>query len=130
MNYVNGNEESHPNIEYASPSFDVRVEPPIAIVRFSKGRRRNAFSSSRIQALDSIIIKELNNNAEVTCFVLTGGDGISFSTGRDFHKTMSFTGGKEIDDWIDTFTNLYSTILGIPKPVIAAIDGHAVGLGV
>lgn len=74
-------------------------------------------------------LENLIKNESVGCIFLTGGEDRSFSVGGDFHETSSFTGGKEIDIWLDNVTNLYTTIVGISKPVISAVDGYAVGLG-
>jgi len=61
--------------------------------------------------------------------VLTGGRDRSFSVGGDFNETSKFTGGDEVDHWVDNIINLHVAIAGISKPVIAAISGYAIGLG-
>ena len=116
------------NKTYAMGLFDVRVASRAALVEFSKGHRHNPFSQPRLRELE-YLVKELDANESVGCIVLTGGEGRSFGAGGDFNETSLFTGGEEVDKWIDNFTSLYTTIAGISKPVIAAIDGYAVGLG-
>lgn len=99
-----------------------------SLVDFSKGNRQNAFSQAKMRELRALV-KELDTDESVGCIVLYGGEGRSFSAGGDFNETSSFTGGDEVDIWLDEVTNLYTTIAGISKPVIAAIDGYAVGFG-
>lgn len=74
-------------------------------------------------------MKKLDADPSVGCIVFTGGKGRSFCAGGDFKETCDFTGGDEIDRWLDDVTGLYTTIAGISTSVIAAIDGYAVGLG-
>ncbi|KAA8575940.1 hypothetical protein EYC84_006105 [Monilinia fructicola] len=108
--------------------FVVRVESRAALVTFSKGNIHNPFNQSKMQELEALV-KRLDADDAVGCIVLTGGEGRSFSAGGDFHETSKFNGGDEVRAWIDNFTNLYTTVAGISKPVIAAIDGYAIGLG-
>ncbi|KAJ5496535.1 Carboxymethylproline synthase [Penicillium fimorum] len=115
------------DVEESNP-FVVTHSDPVALVEFSKGHRQNPFSQPKMRALNSII-NQLEADNSVTCIVLTGGQGRSFSAGGDFNETTTFNGGDEVDRWIDDVTSLYTTIAGISKPVIAAIDGYAVGLG-
>ncbi|KAB8290414.1 hypothetical protein EYC80_010846 [Monilinia laxa] len=81
-----------------------------------------------MQELEALV-KRLDADDTVGCIVLTGGEGRSFSAGGDFHETSKFNGGDEVRAWIDNFINLYTTVAGISKPVVAAIDGYAIGLG-
>ncbi|KAJ5312431.1 hypothetical protein PENANT_c027G06653 [Penicillium antarcticum] len=119
---TNGTEED------ASSPFVVTHHDRVALVEFSKGHRQNPFSQPKMRALESVIT-HLEADRSVGCIVLTGGQGRSFSAGGDFNETTTFNGGDEVDHWLDDVTNLYTTIAGISKPVIAAIDGYAVGLG-
>lgn len=112
----------------ASEYFVIRVASRAALVEFSKGNRQNAFSQPKMRELE-MLIKKLEADVSVGCVILSGGEGRSFSAGGDFHETSSFTGGDEVDTWLDDVTNLYTTIASISKPVIAAVDGYAVGLG-
>lgn len=111
-----------------SKIFVVRIASRAALVESSKGHRQNAFSQPKMRELENLI-KMLDADVSVGCVVLHGGEGRSFSAGGDFDETSLFTGGDEIDTWLDDVTSLYTTIASISKPVIAAVDGYAVGLG-
>lgn len=112
----------------SSDHFVVHISSGTALVEFSKGNRQNPFSRPKMRELTALT-KKLADDEEVGCIVLTGGEGRSFSAGGDFHETSHFTGGDEVDAWIDDFTHLYTTVAGISKPVVAAMDGYAIGLG-
>ncbi|MFV9874897.1 MAG: enoyl-CoA hydratase/isomerase family protein [Rickettsiales endosymbiont of Dermacentor nuttalli] len=119
----------HKNIENVNEnSIFILIEDKISIVDFGLGHRHNPFSGQRMNLLQDIIIK-LEENPEVQAVVLYGGDNRSFSVGGDFNEVSHFTGGEEVSSWIDNVNNLYTAILKFPKPIIAAIDGYAIGFG-
>ncbi|MDO1486847.1 enoyl-CoA hydratase [Rhodococcus rhodochrous] len=100
----------------------------VALVEFSQAHEQNPFSRARMRELTQLML-DLDGNDEVRCVVLYGGAGRSFGAGGDFNEVSEFSGGDEVDAWIDDITDLYSTIAGISKPVVAAIDGFAIGVG-
>ncbi|MEE6258689.1 enoyl-CoA hydratase/isomerase family protein [Plantactinospora sonchi] len=100
----------------------------IALLEFSEAHEQNPFSRARMRELRQLL-RTLDNDDEVNCVVLYGGPGRSFGAGGDFHEVSEFDGGDEVDDWIDDITDLYATLAGISKPVVAAVDGYAIGVG-
>ncbi|MBT2525927.1 enoyl-CoA hydratase/isomerase family protein [Streptomyces sp. ISL-99] len=100
----------------------------VALVEFSEAHEQNPFSRARMRELTRLL-RSLDADDSVACVVLTGGPGRSFGAGGDFNEVSEFTGGDEVDGWIDDITDLYTTIAGISKPVVAAIDGYAIGVG-
>ena len=110
-------------------SITIKVsENKVAIVEFTPGHRYNPFSGARMELLNQHI-NNLSQNPEVNAIIFYGGAGNSFSSGGDFNETTNFMGGEEVDVWIDRVNNLYKSVLLCPKPVIAAIDGYAIGFG-
>ncbi|MFF4033742.1 enoyl-CoA hydratase/isomerase family protein [Streptomyces sviceus] len=100
----------------------------VALVEFSQAHEQNPFSRARMRELTQLLL-DLDGDDDVRCVVLFGGAGRSFGAGGDFNEVSEFSGGDEVDAWIDDITTLYSTIAGISKPVVAAIDGFAIGVG-
>ncbi|MEV8309657.1 enoyl-CoA hydratase/isomerase family protein [Streptomyces flavidovirens] len=100
----------------------------VAVVEFSEAHEQNPFSRARMRELTRLL-RSLDADDSVACVVLTGGPGRSFGAGGDFNEVSEFTGGDEVDGWIDDITDLYTTIAGISKPVVAAIDGYAIRAG-
>lgn len=100
----------------------------VARVEFSQAHEQNPFSRARMREL-SALMHTLDADDNVASIVLYGGADRSFGAGGDFHEVSEFSGGDEVDAWIDDITDLYSTIAGISKPVVAAIDGYAIGVG-
>ncbi|SOD91393.1 hypothetical protein [Streptomyces sp. Ag109_G2-15] len=52
---------------------------------------------------------DLDGDDRIRCVVLYGGAGRSFGAGGDFHEVSEFSGGDEVDAWIDDITDLYGT---------------------
>src|SRR5256885_555533 len=86
------------------------------------------WSMPRMRALRALVT-ELAADDEVWALVLYSGDSRSFGVGGDFHETATFRGGDEVDQWIDDITDLDVACLRVNRPVIAAIDGYAIGIG-
>jgi enoyl-CoA hydratase/carnithine racemase len=108
--------------------FTVSRSDGVALVEFSEGHRHNMWSMPRMRELRTLVT-ELAGDDGVGALVLYSGDARSFGVGGDFHETATFRGGDEVDQWIDDITDLYVACLRVNRPVIAAIDGYAIGIG-
>ncbi|MGQ0718938.1 MAG: enoyl-CoA hydratase/isomerase family protein [Pseudonocardiales bacterium] len=100
----------------------------IALVEFIDSHRHNMWSMPRMRQLTELM-SVLGADDSVRAVVLFSGADRSFGAGGDFHETMTFTGGDEVDIWIDHIADLYISCLRLDRPVIAAIDGYAIGIG-
>lgn len=100
----------------------------VLLVEFTGAHEQNPFSRARMRELTALM-RDIDADDTVRCAVLYGGSGRSFGVGGDFNEVSAFTGGDEVNDWIDDITDLYGTVAGISKPVVAAIDGYAIGVG-
>lgn len=107
---------------------EVLTREEVALVEFSHAHEQNPFSRARMRELIQLLT-DLDRDEQVGCVLLYGGPGRSFGAGGDFNEVSEFSGGDEVDAWIDDITDLYTTIAGISKPVVAAIDGYAIGVG-
>lgn len=105
-----------------------KIKNGIAICQFVNTHYSNPFSISRMREL-TVELSELNENHNVKSVVLYGGDGNSFCVGGDFNEVSKFTGGDEVDEWIDVISDLYVGILSLTKPIIASVDKYCIGIG-
>lgn len=91
-------------------------------------------SRGKVNALNGPVVDELRAALEalegepgVRAVVLTGA-GKFFSFGFDIPEFLSHT-REQFADYVTRFTDLYTYLFLYPKPVVAAINGHAVAGG-
>jgi carboxymethylproline synthase len=114
--------------DYDHCEFGVVADAGVAMIEFDDAERHNAWSMPRMAKL-AALLGELENDQDVRAVVLFSGLGRSFGVGGDFHETVTFAGGDEVDEWIDHVTDLYVAALRLTRPVIASIDNYAIGIG-
>ena len=92
--------------------------------------KANALSQPLMRELGEAMAS-LRNNPAVRSIVITGGDGKFFSGGADLPSVQGELGNREPapDGFIQTGLNTINAIEAFPKPVIAAVNGIAVGGG-
>lgn len=113
---------------------DVKVHAPGGTIVMQRPERGNALSYSLLQGL-SEALDDLHQEKRVR-YVLLAGKGPHFSTGMDLKELHGVASqgdeSKPVDalhrNW-EMLADLLLKILRYPKPVIAAVDGHALGGG-
>jgi enoyl-CoA hydratase/carnithine racemase len=95
----------------------------VATITLSRPERRNALNQAMYHAL-SAALREADADVNVRAIVLTGAGGY-FTAGNDL---SDFIGFKETDQAFAAATFL-QTIYAINKPLVAAVEGGAVGVG-
>ncbi|MEE4350495.1 MAG: enoyl-CoA hydratase-related protein [Pacificimonas sp.] len=92
---------------------------------------RNPLSGDVISALIAAV-RRADDDADVSCVVLTGA-GKSFCAGGNLNEIQKLSADKsplEIADWYrDGIQQIPLTFAAISVPVIAAVNGHAIGAG-
>lgn len=105
----------------------VLVERPaeaVTLLRINRPESRNALSMD-VRRLIAQHLTEAGHDERVRCVVLTGNEK-SFAAGADI-KEMA--GASTIDMIARGTHQLWRTIAACPKPVIAAVNGFALGGG-
>jgi len=72
-------------------------------------------------------VDELRADASVRAVILTG-QGKFFSFGLDVPELYPLP-RERFHEFLIAFTDLYATLYAFPKPVVAAINGHAIAAG-
>lgn len=103
----------------------VSVEGPVQVIRLSRPEKKNALNGEMYNALHTAFAAS-EENPDIRVRVLLGGEGI-------------FTAGNDIADFIeanDQGAEVMAPVLGFlralvftEKPLIAAVDGLAIGIG-
>jgi len=102
-------------------------------ITLNKPETRNALSGDVVDALVEAVKRADADNA-VSCVVLTAA-GKSFSSGGNLHEIKAMTADQkmttvEIENWYKTgIQRIPLTMANISVPVIAAVNGHAIGAG-
>lgn len=112
-----------------APSVELSVHGPVATLTFTDLARKNAMSPELGDALQARV-KELQARSDLRVVVLTGAGG-AFSAGGDLKmleqlRTVPF---EEARQHMLSFYARYLSILDVPVPTIAAIEGPAIGAG-
>lgn len=101
-----------------------RPLPQVAVVRLNRPEARNALSQAlRQQLAENFSL--LGRDETVRCIVLTGGERI-FAAGADLRAMVDST---PIDILLLNNQRMWHAISSCPKPVIAAVNGYALGGG-
>jgi len=99
----------------------------IAVVTINRPDKLNALNTKVLSELDQAFA-ELETDAEVKAVVLTGAGEKAFVAGADIAEMVSY-GPLEGARFADQGQRLLSRIERLPKPVIAAVNGFALGGG-
>lgn len=114
-------------------SIDVTIAEGVATIVMNRPERKNAFDRAQYDAL-AAALASLDADSDVRVAVLTGAGG-AFSSGQDL-KEMTELAQQASSGTISTsstapsgFTVLLDALEVFSKPLIAAVNGVAVGIG-
>ena len=104
------------------------VDGPAAVLTINRPERYNAF---RARTVDELLagLRAAWVNTAVRCVVLTGAGDKAFCTGGDVKQRAETGDYGPSESGRFQIADLHRTLREIPKPVIAAVNGLAVGGG-
>ena len=94
----------------------------VAVVTWNRPRQRNAFNQ-RMWSEGRDTLRELLDDGRVRAVIVTGA-GDAFSAGQDLGEMTSAPAEGE-----HGFPGFMETLIGFDKPLIAAVNGVGVGIG-
>ena len=98
----------------------------ICVLRMSRARA-NAINGTMLAELDTLI-DEAANDDTIRGLVLASNHPRVFSAGIDLHEVSQYD-RETMGMFFVRFIDLYESLYLLPKPVVAAISGHAMGGG-
>ncbi len=108
----------------AYQSIRVGIEPPVATITFDRPKVLNALSPDLIRELTEALA-ELDASEDVRAVVLTGGPRV-FAAGADI-ADMADRGA--VEQLHRDQTGRWAPLVAFTKPLIAAVNGYALGGG-
>ena len=109
---------------------DIRyeVEEPNAIITIDRPERLNAFRGRTIEELIHAFKRAWADQC-VACVIFTGAGDRAFCVGGDQKQYVEHGGYGTSENGLWELEELQTLIRSIPKPVIAAVNGYAIGGG-
>lgn len=105
---------------------NLEITKGIAVVTISRPKALNALNTRFFNEMDSMI-KEISANKEIKVMIITG-DGKAFVAGADIAEMVN-KDGQEGKEFSELGQNTFSSFGEMDIPVIAAINGFALGGG-
>jgi 2-(1,2-epoxy-1,2-dihydrophenyl)acetyl-CoA isomerase len=101
----------------------------VATITINRPAARNALTAeTKVSLLDAL--RDCSADDGIRAVIITGA-GPAFCSGQDLreHAELLAAGGAPLDTVREHYNPLVATITGMPKPVIAAVNGVAAGAG-
>ena len=103
------------------------VQDKVAMITFNRPEKRNAFNTQMILDLKTATY-EASNDDTVRCVILTG-EGLGFCAGADLSEQGPSKWSSTEEALLKGYQPSLLNIMNMPKPVIAAVNGAAAGIG-
>ncbi|MBS7701403.1 MULTISPECIES: enoyl-CoA hydratase-related protein [unclassified Chelatococcus] len=103
------------------------IKSGVLVIQFNRPEARNAWNQAMEDALKTALLSA-DANPDVRAIVITGS-GRTFCPGPDPSSILSGQSYRRPVTSNDDFGQRYSYMLGLRKPLIAAVNGAAAGVG-
>jgi enoyl-CoA hydratase len=103
---------------------DVEIRGPVAVVHLRHGKANALdleFCTALVERLEQLRLSSAGS-------VVLTGQGHIFSAGVDLLRVLN-DGPAYLERFLPALTKLFETVFCFPKPVVAAINGHAIAGG-
>lgn len=102
----------------------IEDEQSIRIVRFNRAQKKNALTASMYDDLSDALMRA-DTRASIGAILIAGQAGI-FSAGHDINEFITMASNGTLGESIIRFLKTLATL---ETPIIAAVDGAAIGIG-
>jgi len=109
---------------------EIEIDSPadgVCLIAFNRPEVRNAFNTPMYQSLTKALI-EADGDPSVGAVVLTGR-GSAFTSGQDLAEMAAIATGTAVEGAGQGFMGLLDALSTLEVPLLAAVNGVAVGLG-
>jgi enoyl-CoA hydratase/carnithine racemase len=113
----------------ATSDVQITLENDVQIIRLTRPDKRNALTGDMYDAM-AAALDRADASADIACTVFLGAPGV-FTAGNDINDFMRRSKDAPVGTKIETpSTDFIRRLPKTTKPLIAAVDGIAVGIGV
>nr|WP_160241789.1 enoyl-CoA hydratase [Acinetobacter indicus] len=98
--------------------------PAVATIKINRPEARNALNTQVRKMLAEAVAEQVEND-DIRVIILTGGDDV-FAAGADLTELAE---ASSMDVYLRRTERYWQTIANCPKPIIAAVNGFALGGG-
>ncbi len=109
------------------PNLRVELDGGIALLTVDRPDKLNALNGQTVGALERFFADAADSDA-IGAVILTGAGSKSFVAGADIGEISGFS-ALQGRDWGQRGQRMLRAVESLPKPVIAAINGYALGGG-
>lgn len=99
----------------------------IVVITLNRPRVLNALSTA-LKAELADALDRVNADPGIRAVVLTGAGDEAFSAGQDLNEAKDMN-GPEAEEWVREYERLYEKFRMVEVPLIAAVNGWAMGAG-
>ena len=103
------------------------IRESCGIITINRPEAMNALTPASIEGIERAVV-ELSDAEDVRAIIITGMGEAAFAAGCDIH-VLATMGPHDIQSFIETGHRCMRAIEACPRPVIAAVHGHALGGG-
>ncbi|WGS19166.1 MULTISPECIES: enoyl-CoA hydratase/isomerase family protein [unclassified Bradyrhizobium] len=110
------------------PALNVHKARTVLVAQFNREKPLNPLNRELEQGIVETC-RWAQAEPAIRAIVLTGGVDRSFGVGDDLNEAREIKTPAGVEDLIDRTIGLYVAILSVTKPIVAGIDGYAIGAG-
>ena len=108
-------------------SIDLNIHDGVATIVINNPEKMNCINMSMLQDLDTAI-KQIQGNKAVRVVRIQGAGEQAFSTGANL-KEFTNLDQAGVEEWIKYGNQLFNNLEALPVPILAVINGYALGGG-
>ena len=105
----------------------VTDEDGARMIKLRRPEKKNAITQDMYRAM-SDAIDTAQNNPQIRCMIITGGSGV-FTAGNDLEDFLNDGTSSTDAPRASNATKFLYSLAHNTKPIIAAVDGVAIGIG-
>jgi enoyl-CoA hydratase len=106
----------------------LEIAPPLATLSFNRPQAHNAITWTMYDRLPELC-RQIERDDSVRVMIVRGAGSRAFSTGTDISQFADFHAAEDGLVYERRLERALAALEALPKPVIAAIEGYAVGAG-